>query len=239
MSSVGLSKTGRVTSITVETAAPGDQDLASIVGSLLDALVEADHTPDTDSILLMSDIDSFGLEMPMTPPPEPPVQTPGWRLVYRLLDIEKPLVVVVNTSAVDLGLALVLLSDTTVAAGSAVLGCRGLGNSISGVNEAAALLPLYVGPQRAKQIVLAGELVDGAQAGTLGLVNQVARDDEARNFGASIAELYAGQPRYAARATKRVVNRYIRWAADQVADISIAFDSLARAMEDGEALRGE
>src|SRR3954452_16463812 len=95
MSSVRLSRTGRVTSITVETAAPGVQHLASSVSSLLDALVEADRTPDTESILLMSDIDSFGLEMPMTLPAEPPVQTPGWRLVYRLLDIEKPLVVVV------------------------------------------------------------------------------------------------------------------------------------------------
>jgi enoyl-CoA hydratase len=220
-----------VTTVAVVPGADDDEQPMSTVSALTQALIEADLASGTDAILLTSQVDSFGLDEVTTPgraTDREPVRSPRWRLLYTFLEVEKPIVGVIDNAAVDLGLAVTLLCDTAIAAESAVLGCRGLRESGAGPGEAAVLLPLYVGPQRAKEMVLSGQVFSGADAHRLGLVNRAERRADLLEQGRAIAGLYARQPRFAARATKLLINRYVRWMADELADLSMAYDTLAR-----------
>lgn len=199
----------------------------------MDVLQEEDLDPRTRAIVLTGsgraftaggDIKSFGSM------PDHRVNRRGWHLVYRMLEVEKPIVAMVNGPAMGFGLTIALLSDLIVAAESAVLGDPHVGLGAVAGDGVAIVLPLVIGPHRAKELLLTGRSVSGAQAAAMGMVNHAVLSEDLESVAYALAKELADQPTYALRATKMVVNRYVRWMAGQVLDVALAYEEISRGL---------
>jgi hypothetical protein len=72
----------------------------------------------------------------------------------------------------------------------------------------------------------------------MGIVNRAVPRAELEQATYALAGQIAEQPVYAARATKMVVNRYVRWLVDHVLDVSLAYEAISRELpEYPEAVR--
>ena len=168
------------------------------------------------------DVRSFGSKH------DPRVNRRGWHLVHRMLEIEKPIVAMVNGPAIGLGLTIALLCDSVVMADDATIGDPHVNLGLVAGDGAAVVLPLLVGPHRAKELLLTGKLITGVDAAAMGMINRSVPADELASAAYGLAREYAAQPTYAARATKMAVNRYLRWMVEQTLDVSLAYEAISR-----------
>jgi len=168
------------------------------------------------------DVRSFGSKH------DPRVNRRGWHLVHRMLEIEKPIVAMVNGPAIGLGLTIALLCDSVVMADDATIGDPHVGLGLVAGDGAAVVLPLLIGPHRAKELLLTGKLITGVDAAAMGMINRSVASDELVAAAYDLAREFAAQPTYAARATKMAVNRYLRWMVEQTLDVSLAYEAISR-----------
>jgi enoyl-CoA hydratase len=199
----------------------------------MDVIHEEDLDPAVKAIVLTGagraftaggDIKSFGSM------PDHRVNRRGWHLVYRMLEVETPIVAMVNGPAMGFGLTIALLSDLIIAAEDALLGDPHVDLGVVAGDGVAIVLPLLIGPHRAKELLLTGRKVTGTQAAELGMINRAVPSDELESVTYALAKELAGQPTYALRATKMVVNRYVRWMAGQVLDVALAYEEISRGL---------
>jgi enoyl-CoA hydratase len=168
------------------------------------------------------DVRSFGTR------PDPRVNRRGWHLVQRMLEVEKPMVAMVNGPAIGLGMTIALLCDCVVMAADATIGDPHVNLGLVAGDGAALVLPLLIGPHRAKELLLTGQRITGSEAAAMGMINRAVPAESLAESAYGLARTLAGQPSYAARATKMVVNRYVRWMANEVLDVSLAFEAISR-----------
>lgn len=109
----------------------------------------------------------------------------------RLLQLNKPVVAAVNGYALGAGAEMALAADFLLMAESARIGLPeiGIGNFVGG--GVTWLLPRLVGLAKARELVLFGERITGAEAVRIGLANRVFPDegflDAARQFALHLA----------------------------------------------------
>jgi enoyl-CoA hydratase len=159
---------------------------------------------------------------------DPRVNRRGWHLVHRMLEIEKPIVAMVNGPAIGLGLTIALLCDSVVMADDATIGDPHVNLGLVAGDGAAVVLPVLIGPHRAKELLLTGKLITGTEAAAMGMINRAVPAAELSDVAYALAREYAAQPTYAARATKMAVNRYLRWMVEQTLDVSLAYEAISR-----------
>jgi enoyl-CoA hydratase len=160
------------------------------------------------------------------------VHDPGRTLIDAVLWVEKPIIAMINGAAVGLGATLALLSDVPVASDKARIGDRHVNVGLVAGDGGAAIWPLLIGINRAKELLMTGRLLSGQEALDLGLVNHVVASEMLEDFVFGLAEELAALPPYAVRATKAAVNRQLRRAVEDVLDVSIAFERLSLQRED-------
>lgn len=118
--------------------------------------------------------------------------------------LEKPAIAAITGTCVGGGLELALACDIRIAAPDATLGFpeHNIG-LIPGVGGCSRFVHL-VGPGRAKDMIFSGELIDGEEAKSIGLVERVDADpDEAAE---AFAESLLDKPPQALGLAKRVIN---------------------------------
>jgi 2-(1,2-epoxy-1,2-dihydrophenyl)acetyl-CoA isomerase len=98
-------------------------------------------------------------------------------LVRTVLGMRKPVIAAVNGPAAGAGAGLAFACDLRVAAASATFSMAFAGVGLSADTGASYLLPRLVGHGRASRMMLLGEKVDAAEAGRIGLVDEVVDDD--------------------------------------------------------------
>ncbi len=109
----------------------------------------------------------------------------------KIIRFPKPTIAAVNGYALGSGYELALACDLRVAAESAKFGSPEAKVSSSVTGGAMRLLPLLVGPAKAKELLFTSEFISGQTAFDIGLVNYVVPDEElmerARDLAAKIA----------------------------------------------------
>lgn len=146
------------------------------------------------------------------------------RIVIDLLSLQPPVVAALNGNAVGLGCTLGLLCDIVVMADDAVIGDPHTKVGLAAGDGGTFVWPALVGPARAKEYLMMGELLPAAKAHEIGLVNHVVPRAEVRERALEIATKLSAGSRSAIRWTKQAVNSaLLREAASQV--------SLAAALE--------
>jgi len=138
----------------------------------------------------------------------------------RLRALPQPVIAAVHGYAIGAGAEFALGCDLILAAEDAVFAFPETGLGLSVTGAASRLLPLLVGPLKAKELVLLGERVGASSALTLGLVNAVVPDvhKAAGDWTRRIAERSPG----ALALAKRALDHGIDLAAALELEISHA-----------------
>lgn len=156
----------------------------------------------------------------------------GRRIIYNLLDFEKPLIAAVNGHAMGLGATLALISDIVVLSDKALLADPHINIGIVPGDGGLAIWTLLVGPNRAKEFMMLGTAVDAETAMRLGLVNRVVEPDNVMTEAMSIAETLAKGPQVALRGTKVSINNWIKGQFASLFEVSLAAELQSMAHPD-------
>jgi enoyl-CoA hydratase/carnithine racemase len=171
--------------------------------------------------------------------PGPLEQMRGTRwLVQEMLNCEAPIIAAVNGPAAGLGATIALLSDVIYMAEDARIGDTHVNMGLVAGDGGAVIWPLLIGPHRAKELMMAGRLVGGVEAGQLGLVNHVVPGDELLDAAIGYARELAAKPQAAVRWTKLTVNQHLWQSMAATLDVGVAVEHMASKTEDcQEAMR--
>lgn len=150
-------------------------------------------------------------------------------IVESLLDLDKPLVCAVNGDALGLGAILASIADAAFVERSARIGDRHVAGGVTAGNGSAALWPAIIGLNRAKFLLMNGELLTADEACRLGLVHDVVDDGAALETAVALATRWAELPQFALRSTKAVLNTHLRTAAAVALRYGLALEEQAMA----------
>lgn len=144
----------------------------------------------------------------------------------------KVIIGMVNGVATGAGMGLAMACDLRIAARSARFGTAFVKIGYSGDFGGSWLLTQLVGPARARELYLTGEIIDAARAEAVGLVNRVVEDDALRDATMAFARGFAAGPRLAYRYIKRNLNAAETETLDAVCDIEAAHQARTGLSED-------
>jgi enoyl-CoA hydratase len=148
------------------------------------------------------------------------------RIVYAILDLEKPLICRLNGHAAGLGATLALLCDVVFAADHAKIGDPHVSIGLVAGDGGAIVWPQRIGFARAKEYLMTGELVPAKKAEELGLINHcVPAADLDAAVDAFCQRLLNGSTN-AIRWTKVLVNLELKRIAHAVMDPGIAYEAV-------------
>jgi enoyl-CoA hydratase len=148
------------------------------------------------------------------------------RIVYSILELEKPLVCKLNGHAVGLGATLALLCDVIFAAEHVKIGDPHVSVGLVAGDGGAFLWPQRIGSARAKEYLLTGELVPAAKAEQIGLINHSLPAAELDAAVARFCERLLQGSTNAIRWTKVAINLELKRIAHAVMDAGIAYEAV-------------
>jgi enoyl-CoA hydratase len=148
------------------------------------------------------------------------------RIVYALLDLEKPLICKLNGHAVGLGATIALLCDIVFAADTAKIGDPHVSVGLVAGDGGAFIWPQRIGFARAKEYLMTGDLLLAPKAEQLGLINHsVPAADLDATVDAFCQRLLNGSTN-AIRWTKVTINLELKRIAHAVMDAGIAYEAV-------------
>ncbi|BBZ39826.1 enoyl-CoA hydratase/isomerase family protein [Mycobacterium conspicuum] len=153
-------------------------------------------------------------------------------IVDDIIALTKPLVAAVNGHAIGLGAVLATLADISYVADSAKLGDLHVHAALPAGNGAAAIWPLLVGVNRAKHLLMTGEVLTAAEAERFGLVTRVVPAADVLPTAMSTAVRLAKLAPQAVQGTKAAVNRLLAMASGAVLPLSLALEAAAMEHDD-------
>lgn len=148
------------------------------------------------------------------------------RLFWNMLDCEKPIIAKVRGPAFGLGASIALLADVVIASDKARFCDSHVRVGIAPGDGGAALWPLLIGFNRAKEFLMLGEPLTAARAAELGLVNHCVADDQLDGFVASMAARLAEGAPLAVSYAKMGVNLMLKQVVAGAFEQSLAYDML-------------
>ena len=149
------------------------------------------------------------------------------RIVFAMLDLDKPLVCKLNGHAVGLGATLALLCDVVFASEKAKIGDPHVALGLVAGDGGALIWPCLVGLNRAKEFLLTGELLTAQRAEYLGLVNHCLPPAELDNAVNNFCQKLLNGATNAIRWTKVLLNMELKRVASSVLDAGIAYEAVA------------
>jgi len=148
------------------------------------------------------------------------------RIVFSILDFEKPLICRLNGHATGLGATLALLCDVVFAADSAKIGDPHVSIGLVAGDGGALVWPERIGFARAKEYLMTGELVPARKAEELGLVNHCLPAAELDGAVDAFCERLLNGSTNAIRWTKVLVNLELKRRAHALMDPGIAYEAV-------------
>jgi enoyl-CoA hydratase/carnithine racemase len=155
-------------------------------------------------------------------------------LITSLLEVEQPVIAAINGDAIGLGATLALFCDITVASESARIADPHVRVGLVAGDGGAVIWPHLIGPNRAKEFLMRGNMLNGAEAARIGLVNYAVPAGEVMKKANELARELADGPRWAIRWTKVSVNKALKESVNLVLDTSLAFEDITMNMPDHE-----
>jgi enoyl-CoA hydratase len=154
------------------------------------------------------------------------------RIVFSLLDLEKPIIARVNGHAMGLGATIALFCDVVFMAKGARIGDPHVKAGVVAGDGGAVIWPQLVGYARAKEYLMTGDPLTAEEAERIGLVNHAVEPAEldARVYG--YAEKLANGPTKAIKWTKVSANIGLKQLAHAIMDTSLAYEWITFKTED-------
>ncbi|MFE6613629.1 enoyl-CoA hydratase/isomerase family protein [Amycolatopsis sp. NPDC057786] len=140
----------------------------------------------------------------------------------RLRGLRQPVIAAVHGYAIGAGAEFAMGCDLILAAEDAVFAFPEVSLGLSVTGAASRLLPLLVGPLKAKELLLLGERVSGAEAARLGLVNAALPVDDLMDTALAWAAKIAAHPAAAATMAKRALDSGIDSSLDAALELEVS-----------------
>lgn len=148
------------------------------------------------------------------------------RIVFAMLDIDKPLICRMNGHAVGLGATLALMCDIVFAVETAKIGDPHVNIGLVAGDGGAAIWAQRIGLGRAKEFLFTGELLTAKRGEEIGLINHAVPAEELdAAVDAFCDKLLAGSSN-AIRYTKILTNLELKRITHAVLDAGIAYEAL-------------
>ena len=149
------------------------------------------------------------------------------RIVNRLLELDKPIVCAINGDAIGLAATIALLCDITIMSDAARIGDTHVSRvGLVAGDGGTVIWPLLVGVSKAKEFLMRGTLLKGAEAERIGLVNHCVPAAEVLPTARSIAQELAAGPAWAIRWTKLSINQVIKDRVNHLLEASMALEQV-------------
>ncbi len=156
---------------------------------------------------------------------------PG-EIIHNLLAIPHPVIAAVNGDAVGLGATLALFCDMVVMNEAARIADTHVKVGLVAGDGGAVIWPHLIGVNKAKEFLMRGAFIGGAEAERIGLVNYAVPADQVLPKARELAEELAQGAPWAIRWTKMAVNKILRERANLLLDTSLAYEWLTMATQD-------
>ncbi|MDK2823010.1 MAG: 2-(1,2-epoxy,2-dihydrophenyl)acetyl-CoA isomerase [Clostridia bacterium] len=154
------------------------------------------------------------------------------KIITTIVNLEKPVIAMVNGVAAGAGFNLALACDIIYCAKSAKFG-----QSFSRVGlipdcGGTYLLPRLVGLHKAKELMFTADLISAEEALRLGLVNQVVDDNDLKEVTYKFAQRLANFAPIALSLIKKVVNKTYNFSLDDALELEADLQSICLQTED-------
>ncbi|PHR55665.1 MAG: enoyl-CoA hydratase [Robiginitomaculum sp.] len=147
------------------------------------------------------------------------------RLIFTLLDIEKPIIARINGHAVGLGATIALFCDVIFAAERAKIGDPHVAIGLVAGDGGAIIWPQLIGFARAKEYLLTGALLSAVQAAEIGLINHAVPFEELDARVDSFCDKLLMGAVEAIRWTKATVNIELKRLAHAMMEPGMAYEA--------------
>jgi enoyl-CoA hydratase/carnithine racemase len=169
--------------------------------------------------------------------PPGPDESPQARLMYALLDFQKPIVAAVHGMAIGGGTTMLLHCDFVYAGESAKFQMPFVNLGVVPEFGSTCSLPAGIGYIRAAELILLGQPFDAKRAAEFGFVTRVISDETLLTTAAETAKKLAQKPASALQASKTLM----KWSTRQQVEDAIRaeneeFASRVRSPEAKEAM---
>lgn len=154
------------------------------------------------------------------------------KIVQNILDCEIPIVCAINGDCIGLAATVALFCDITVCAEDARIADPHVKIGLVAGDGGAVIWPMLVGPNRAKEFLMRGNLINGADAERMGLVNYALPADRVLEKARALAQELADGPTWAIRWTKLAVNKSVKDQVNLIMDASFALEMATFRTED-------
>jgi enoyl-CoA hydratase len=160
------------------------------------------------------------------------------RIVFSILDLDKPLICRMNGHAIGLGATIALLCDVVFAADHAKIGDPHVALGLVAGDGGAVIWPQLVGLARAKEFLLAGTLLGAQRAESIGLINHCLPAADLDSAVDSYCSQLLNGATQAIRLTKVLLNIELRRVAASVLEKGLAYEAVTvRSAEHREGVR--
>lgn len=153
-------------------------------------------------------------------------------LINSMLDMDKPIVAAVNGPAIGLGATLALFCDIIIAAETARFADTHIRVGMVAGDGGTVIWPLLVGPAKAKELLMTGDIIDAKEAERIGVVNKVVPLVDLMPTAKALAQRLASGPTLAIGWTKRSINNKIKQDVNLLMDGCMATQRLCYFTED-------
>lgn len=237
---LAFERRGRVLTITINRP----DSYNSVNGALHDELstvfTDANDDPDSDVIVLTGAGKAFcaggDMEWFQSMVDDPRIferlAPHAKRIVYSLIDLEKPIICRLNGPAAGLGASIALLCDIIIASDRASIGDPHARMGLVAGDGGAVIWAQLVGFHRAKEYLMTGRMMPAAEMERIGLVNAVVPADALDERVYALADELAGGARQAIRWTKTVSNIPLRDIANKVMDACMGYEMMTNLSKD-------
>lgn len=145
----------------------------------------------------------------------------GHKIIMDILDVPQPIIAAVNGYAMGLGATLALFCDIVVASEEAVFADTHVVAGLVAGDGGAAIWPLLIGANNAKEFLMTGDRLTAAEARDMGLIRHVVPSSELMTVAREKAVRLATGPRMAIEGTKTTINRLLRQAVEATLDYGL------------------
>ncbi|RYF60505.1 MAG: enoyl-CoA hydratase/isomerase family protein [Comamonadaceae bacterium] len=157
----------------------------------------------------------------------------GRRLIDTLFDTPVPVVAAVQGHAIGLGSTIVLACDAVVAARGVRLVDSHVAIGLVAGDGGAVMWPAAMGMIKAKRHLLTGDPLLAEDAAALGVVSDlVDSPDDVLPAARALADRIAALPPLAVQGTKRSLNHVMRLRANEVLELSFAYEAETMSSQD-------
>src|SRR5271156_3358366 len=138
----------------------------------------------------------------------------------------------IDADAIGLGATLALLCDIIVVSEKARFADTHVKIGVVAGDGGAVIWPLLIGPHRAKEFLMRGNFINGAEAGRIGMVNYAVPPEEVMTKALALAQELADGPTWAIRWSKLAVNKWLKEQANLIMDTGLAYEMMTFKTED-------